>query len=320
MLNPEPGGGLEYMSSESCDVVIIGSGPAGMTAALYAARFGLNPVVFGDIPGGSLYMIETIRNFPGFADGVGGTEFGIRLFQHAQVEGARFTMSRIRKLAWAEGLFHATNTEGRTFTAPMAVVATGRTPVSLPVANGHLKGIHVCSLCDGPLYRNKNAVLAVIGSGNAAAQHTMILSGIAEKVYLIYRSPKPLMDAVHGHRLSERKNLEMLDGVEVIGFEGLDMVDSVRVRFQDGRLGEIPVHGVFVSVGWKPDTNFLDFPVVQSPDGYLRTDSRLMTSVPGLFAAGDVRDTDMYQILTACADGARVAEYALEYRRSISLG
>jgi thioredoxin reductase (NADPH) len=301
------------MSQGSNDLLIVGTGPAGMTAALYARRLGLNPVVFGDVPGGNLYMIEKINNFPGFMDGVAGTEFGIRLFQQAQIDGAQFTMSRIEKLGYENSLFHCTDSNGLSYTAPAAIMATGRVPVGLSVENSNLKGIHFCSICDGPLYRNKNATLAVIGSTNAAAQHALTLSKIAEKVYLIYRSVRPQMDASHQGLLAGHKNVEIRPGTEVIGYKGLHLIEGLIVRPNNGQTDEIGVDGVFPAIGWQPNTQYLDFPVRMTPDRYLQTDSSLMTSVPGLFAAGDVRDTDLSQVLTACADGARAAKYAAAF-------
>ncbi|MGD9974355.1 MAG: NAD(P)/FAD-dependent oxidoreductase [Desulfatirhabdiaceae bacterium] len=301
------------MSPERHDVLIAGTGPAGMTAAVYARRFGLNTVVFGDTPGGNLYMIEKIDNLPGYMDGVGGTEFGMRLFQQAQIGGAQFTMSRIERLGHDNSLFHCTDSNGQTRSAPVAILATGRMPVGLEVENRHLKGVHHCSLCDGPLYRNTNATLAVIGSSNAAAQHVMTLSRIAEKVLLLYRSEKAQMDYSHQERIAGLKNVEVRSGTEILAYKGLDLIEALEVRSGDGKTTEIPVDGVFAAIGWLPNTRCLDFSVKMTQDGYIQTDSRLMTSVPGLFAAGDVRNTDMYQVLTGCADGARAAKHAADF-------
>ena len=295
------------------DIVIAGTGPAGLTAALYGQRLGLDTIVFGDIPGGNVYMIEKLENYPGFIDGIAGTEFGVKVFQQAQNEGALFTMTRLKKLGHDNGTFQAMDANGQVHAAATAIIATGRVPVRLPVAKADLKGINFCSVCDGPLYRNQNAVLAVVGSDNSAAQHTMTLARIADKVYLIHRSDQVIMDAVHAGLLSEQSNVEMLARTEVTGVKGLDLIEAITIKSIDGEEQDLPVDGLFMAVGWRPNSTFLDLQVDMTPEGYLITDTQLMTSFPGLYAAGDVRQTDMWQVLTACADGARAAKHVGDY-------
>ena len=291
------------------DLMIVGAGPAGMTAALYAQRMGLDVLVFGDIAGGSTYMIEQLNNFPGFMNGIPGTQFGLQTFQQAQQEGAFFTMTRLDGLSFANGRFIGTDAAGKSFVATCAIVATGRTPQRLDIPNANLKGIHFCSICDGPLYRNKHAHLSVIGSDNAAGQHAIALSRVADKVLLVCRSEQLLMDAVHRKQIASKQNLDVLCGVEVLGYEGLDMIEGMRVRTMEGTEKLLPVDGVFLAIGWQPNTGMLDLAADTTAEGYLKTDEKLMTSFPGLFAAGDVRNTDMWQVLTACADGARAAKH-----------
>lgn len=295
------------------DLAIVGTGPAGMTAALYGQRLGLTTIVYGDIPGGNVYMIEKLENYPGFIGGIAGTEFGVKLFQQAQTEGALFTMARLKKLGHGDGFFQAADVNGQVSAAAAAIVATGRLPIRLPAAKANLKGVNFCSVCDGPLYRNQNAVLAVIGSDNSAAQHAMTLARIADKVYLIYRSGHMIMDAAHADLLASQKNVVRMDRTEVVGITGLDLIEALTIRSSDGREKELAVDGVFMAVGWRPNSAFLDLPVEKTTEGYLSTDARLMTTFPGLFAAGDVRNTDMWQVLTACADGARAAKYVADY-------
>ena len=301
------------MPDKIYDIVIAGTGPAGLTAALYGQRLGLDTIVFGDIPGGNVYMIEKLENYPGFIDGIAGTEFGVKVFQQAQNEGALFTMTRIKKIGHDNGTFQVMDANGQVHSAATAIIATGRVPIRLPVAKADLKGINFCSVCDGPLYRNQNAVLAVVGSDNSAAQHTMTLARIADKVYLIHRSDQVIMDAVHAGLLSEQDNVEILDRTEVTGVKGLDLIEAVTIKTTDGEEQDLPVDGVFMAVGWRPNSAFLDIQVDMTPDGYLITDAQLMTSFPGLYAAGDVRQTDMWQVLTACADGARAAKHVGDY-------
>jgi len=301
------------MANWHYDVIIIGTGPAGLTAALYGVRLGLKVVVFGNIPGGNTNMIENLDNFPGFPGGISGTQFGIRAFQQAEQEGAVFTMTRLRQFNGEAGLFTGTDTNDHKYTSGSAIIATGRIPKRLKVPNAGLKGIHFCSLCDGPLYRNRNATLAVIGSDNAAGQHALTLSRIADKVLLVNRSKSFQMDAALNRQITEQTKIKLLPGTEVIDYTGDRVIKGIVVRNQDTERKVIPVDGVFLVIGWQTNTKMLHVPVETTAGGYLTTDSKLMTSCPGLFAAGDVRDSDMYQVLSACADGARAAKYCAEF-------
>lgn len=301
------------MAENRYDVMILGTGPAGITAALYGQRLGLNTIVFGDIPGGSVYMIENIMNYPGFIGGVPGTQFGTMAFQQAQSEGAYFTMTRLDRLRSNNGSFRGVDANGQEYVATSAIVATGRVPEKLTVPNAHVKGVHFCSICDGPLYRGKKATLAVIGSDNAAGQHALSLSRIADKVMLMCRSDSLRMDAAHRNQIERQDNIDVHLNTEVTAYKGLDLIEGVVVKSQDGIEKEISVDGLFLAIGWRPNIDMLDIQVKKTTAGYLSTNEKLMTSFAGLFAAGDVRDTDMWQVLTACADGARAAKYAAEF-------
>lgn len=301
------------MSTDKYDLMILGSGPAGLTAALYGQRLGLKVIVFGDVPGGSTYMIQHLANFPGFLEEISGTQFGTMTFQQAQREGAFFTMTRLERLSHDDEAFVGVDVDGQQYTASCALLATGRVPIRLAVANASITGVHFCSICDGPLYRGKNATLAVVGSDNTAGQHAVSLARIAQKVLLISRSNKLAMDAVHKNLIAKQKNIELLLNTEVTGYMGSDVIEGVEVSSKAGKDRELAIDGIFLAVGWKPNTKMLDIQVEKTSEGYLKADQKLMTSFPGLFAAGDVRETDMWQVLTACADGARAAKYASEF-------
>lgn len=301
------------MAETPYDVMIAGMGPAGITAAIFAQRLGLRSIVLGDIPGGNLYMIESLMNFPGFPGGVPGTQFGAMAFQQAAQEGAEFPMARLERLTHAEGRFHGVDANGQSYRASAAIAATGRVPKRLPVPRASMKGIHFCSICDGPLYRGQRAALAVVGSDNAAAQHAVSLSRIADQVLLVCRSSRLKMDAAHQRLIAAQPNIRVMVGHEVAGFEGSDVVEALVLKATGGEQHAVRVDGVFLAIGWTPNTALFDLSVDRTAEGYLKTDARLMTSFPGLFAAGDVRDTDMWQVVTACADGARAARSAAEF-------
>jgi thioredoxin reductase (NADPH) len=305
------------MSEDQYDLMILGTGPAGMTAALYAQRLGLQAIVFGDIPGGSTYMIEHLANFPGFMEGISGTQFGTMTFQQAQKEGAFFTMTRLKTLSHSGNVFIGFDVDGKEYAAPSAIVATGRVPKRLAVSNANLKGVHFCSICDGPLYRGKNATLAVVGSDNAAAQHALSLARIADKVLLICRSDTLKMDAIHKDQIKKQTNIELIVNTEVTGYKGQGFIESIEISGKEHGQQDLAADGIFLAIGWRPNITMLDIEVQKTPEDYLKTNELLMTSFPGLFAAGDVRDTDMWQVLTACADGARAAKYAAEFLEKI---
>ncbi len=306
------------MSEHRYDLMILGSGPAGLTAALYGQRLGLNTVVFGDIPGGSTYMIQHLANFPGFLEEISGTQFGTMTFQQAQREGAFFTMTRLERLFHEDDAFVGIDVDGQQYVASCAIAATGRIPKRLAVTNANIRGVHFCSICDGPLYRGQDATLAVVGNDNTAGQHAISLARIAEKVWLISRSENLAMDAAHKKLLQKFPNIELLLNTEVTGYRGEDVIEGIEVSTGTDNVRELAVGGIFLAIGWRPNTKMLDLQVEKTTEGYLRADETLMTSFPGLFAAGDVRETDMWQVLTACADGARAAKYAAEFIEKIS--
>ncbi len=301
------------MSENPYDLMILGAGPAGIAAALYGQRLGLKTIVFGDIPGGSSYMIEHLANFPGLMEGATGTQFGTRAFQQAQKEGANFTLTRLENFSHKDNVFVGVDVDGNEYAAWSAIVATGRVPKRLAVANANLRGVHFCSICDGPLYRGKNATLAVVGSDNTAAQHAITLARTADKVLLICRSNTLKMDAVHKDQIEEQSNITLMTDTEVCGYDGQEFVETIAVASKEKGQQDLAVDGIFLAIGWRPNISVLKLEVEKTAEGYLVTNDQLMTSVPGLFAAGDIRDTDMWQVLTACADGARTAKYAAEY-------
>ncbi len=308
------------MTKNHYDVIIIGTGPAGITAALYGVRLGLKVVVFGDIPGGNTYMIESLENYPGFPGGISGTRFGVQAFQQAQQEGAVFTMIRLSQFSQEKEQFIGIDAAKQKYTSGTAIVATGRIPKRLSVPNANVKGVHFCSLCDGPLYRGRNATLAVIGSDNGAGQHARTLARIADKVLLVSRNKEFQMDAALSKGIKALNNITLLPGREVIDYKGNEAIEAIVLEGREGDKKTIAVDGVFLAVGWRTNTKMLHLPVEASTAGYLKTDGKLMTSCPGLFAAGDVRETDMYQVLTACADGARAAKYCAEFLEKKNIG
>jgi len=301
------------MADNHYDTMIVGTGPAGLTAAIYGQRLGMKVIVFGDIPGGNLYMIDRLMNFPGFVGGIPGAQFGATVFAQAQSEGAFFPMARLDRLSSQDDLLVGIDVNAQRYDARSAIVSCGVIPRMLKVPNADKPGIYFCSLCDGPLFRNKKATLAVIGGGSMAGQEALSLSNIAERVLLIYRGSRLKMEAVMRKAIEKKGNIEVLLNAELVAFKGEERVDGIIVSIGTEPQKELPVDGVFMAVGWGPNLEMLEIPVEKTPEGYIKTNEKLMSSFPGLFAAGDVRDTDIRQVITACTDGARAATYVLEY-------
>lgn len=301
------------------DLMIVGTGPAGLTAAIYGRRLGMEVAVFGDTPGGNLVKIEHILNYPGFAGGVPGAQLGAMFFAQAQTEGAFMPMMRLEKIVECEGGFLGTMEGGGEYFAPAAIIASGVMPRTLDVPNADKKGVYYCSLCDGPLFRNTGATLAVLGGGNMAVHEALSLSAFAERVIIVHRGNSLRAEAALVRQIDERGNIEVLVDAVVQEFEAADQIDAVTVVVRGKEKRTVPVNGVFMAIGWGADLGVVEMEVETTSEGFLKTDSKLMTSAPGLFAAGDVRDTDTRQIVTACADGARAATFAFDYIRERKL-
>ena len=304
------------MEEKSFDLIVIGTGPAGLSAAIYSQRQGLSTVVLGDTPGGNLYMIESVKNYPGFHEGVPGMQLGVFMYSQAQAEGASFTMTNVGGLEKSDERFVAKDTAGNNYSAPVAIIAAGATPKRLNVKNAALDRIHYCAMCDGPLYRGKNAVIMVVGAGERGGHLCVFLSKIAKQVILVDKSSSIKMSASLQKALAMAENVEVMLNTEVLAFIGENELKGVLVLSSDGQRKELPADALFLSVGWVPNVSMIRFPVAASPEGYLKTDAKLMTSCAGLFAAGDVRDSDLKQIVTSCADGARAATYAAQFLQS----
>jgi thioredoxin reductase (NADPH) len=299
--------------ADQYDLMVIGTGPAGLTAALYGRRLGLDVVVLGDTPGGNLVNIESVQNYPGFIGGISGAQLGTMIFAQVQAEGADLPLTRLDKLTYEEPEFWGTTVNGDEYRAPAVIVACGVAPKRLDIPNSDKRGLYYCSLCDGPLFRGRNATLAIIGGGNMAAHEALSLEKFAQHVIIMYRGDNLKAEAALAKAIAAKPNIEVLLNAQVIAFRAEEQIDGVIVTLPGQGDVTIPVDGVFLAVGWGADLGVIQLPVETTAEGFLKTDAKLMTSVPGLFAAGDIRDTDMRQIVTAVADGARAANYAHEF-------
>ena len=235
------------MEEKHCDMIIIGTGPAGLSAAIYCQRQGMSATVFGDTPGGNLYMIESVKNYPGFHEGVPGMQLGVFMYTQAQLEGANFTATNVDSLEKNGERFVAKDTSGNIFAAPVALIAAGSTPKRLNVQNAALDGIHYCAMCDGPLYRGKDAVIIVVGAGERGGHLCVFLSKIAKKVILVDKAPILNMSASLQKAVAMAENVEVLLNTEVQAFIGEDELKGIQVSSPGGQSKRI-VRGWAVSL------------------------------------------------------------------------
>lgn len=305
------------MSTEHIDVAIIGGGPAGLTAALYAARGRAKTVVFErGIPGGQIVTTDWVENYPGFPEGLSGAELGDLMTRQAEAHGAIIrSFSPVESIAPVDGHF-AIVSEDEQFEADTVIVATGAVPRKLGVpgeAEFTGRGVSWCATCDGALYRGKT--VCVIGGGDAAVEEAMFLTKFAEKVYLVHRREELRATKCLQERCFTNEKMEYRWNrtvAEIVGTDG--KVSGVRLASTTGESDELlAVDGVFIFVGVHPVNELVRSVVDTDETGYIQIDHDGKTAIPGLFAAGDVTDSSLKQVITAAAKGASAAFEALRY-------
>ncbi|MDR2198201.1 MAG: thioredoxin-disulfide reductase [Deltaproteobacteria bacterium] len=296
------------------DLVIIGGGPAGLTAGIYGSRAGLSTLILEkSITGGQMRLTGEIENFPGFPL-ISGAEFSTKLHEQAFNDGAAIKVAGVSGVDLSGGRI-LVRTADETIEASSLIIATGTKNVNLdrPGAEEFVgRGVSFCALCDAGFMRGET--VAVVGGGNSALEEADYLARFAEKVYLIHRRDEfRAVKAVQDKAASNPK-IEMLLSSEVERIDGTDIVETVTVKNKKtGESKKYPVAGVFMFVGKVPQTEFLPPEIKTAKGGWIETNERLETNVSGVFAAGDVRDTDLRQVITAAADGARAAVNAYHY-------
>jgi len=305
------------------DVVIVGAGPAGMCAAMYAGRAMLRAVVLErGFPGGELLNTEVIEDYPGF-EHILGHELAQKFADHAVKFGAEFRngviVERVSKLP--DGSFE-TRTDA--YLSPVVIVTAGGTPVKLGIP-GELeyagKGVSYCAICDGAFFRNQT--IAVVGGGDAATEEADFLTRYADKVYLIHRRDELRSSKILQERLFANPKVQVIWNTVVERVDGDDqgLVKSLTLRnVETDETSELPATGMFVFVGFRPNTGIIDAHVNHDEMGYLKTDENMQTSIRGLFAAGDVRAQLTRQVTTAVGDATTAAIAAEKYLKALADG
>ena len=295
------------------DVIVIGGGPAGYTAALYSARAGLRTVVLEKLfAGGQMTQTTQIDNYPGFPEGIDGITLGMQMQEGARRFGVETVSTEVTAVDLNKPIKNVTTPEGQ-YEAPVVIIATGADHKHLGISREEEltgRGVAYCAACDGMFYRNKT--VAVVGGGNSAAADAAVLARVAKKVYLIHRRDSLRASKVYHKPLENTENLEFLWNNQVTELLGSDRLTGVTVTDNDGIQRVVELDGLFVSIGRSPATSlFRELALDES--GYIVADETTRTSLPGVFAVGDVRTKAVRQIVTATADGAAAAHFAEEY-------
>lgn len=301
------------------DIIVIGGGPAGYTAALYASRAGLSTLLLERMSaGGQMALTGDIENYPGFDEGIDGLTLGIKMQQGAERFGAKTEYAEVTSVDFSKEIKEV-NTDYGTYYAKTVVVSSGANPRELGVKGEEelvSKGVHYCAHCDGRFYKNKTVV--VVGGGNSAAQDAIYLSRLAQKVYLVHRRGELRATKLYYDQLLKSENVELVWNSVVEEFLSDGRLTGIKIKnLKTEELRRISCDGVFVSIGRKPATDFLCNAVALDNNGYIIADESTKTDVQGVYAVGDVRTKALRQVVTAVADGAVAVHYAEEYLAKI---
>ena len=296
------------------DMVVLGGGPGGYTAALYAARAGLDVLVLEKLSaGGQMALTSQVDNYPGFPEGIDGFELGMKFQEQAQRFGAETEYAEVRSLDLRSDPKVLRTPDGD-FYARTVVIATGAGPRKLGIENEERltgRGVHYCAHCDGMFYRGKT--VAIVGGGNSAAAEALHLARLAEKVILVHRRDTLRATKLYHEPLMKLPNLEFKWNSAVTELPGKDRLSGVRIQnLLSGEEELLEADALFVSIGRTPSTALVADQLALE-HGYIAADESTRTSLPGVFAVGDVRTKALRQIITAASDGANAAHFAEEY-------
>ena len=297
------------------DMIVVGGGPGGYTAALYAARAGMDTVILEKLSaGGQMALTEQIDNYPGFEDGIDGFSLGEKMKRGTERFGVETKLAEVLSLDLSGTVKKAETSEGPLF-ARIIVLATGAGPRELGIEGEQEligKGVNYCAACDGMFYKNKTVIIA--GGGNTAAADALILSRICKKVIVVHRRNTLRATKIYHEPLMKAENVEFRWDSEIIELLHDEKVIGIRLRnVKTGEETTLACDGVFVSIGRKPSSELVKDQVEVDPAGYIIADESTRTNIPGVFAVGDVRTKALRQVVTAVADGATAVHYAEEY-------
>ena len=297
------------------DVIIIGGGPAGYTAALYASRAGLDTLVIEKMgPGGQMALTDIIDNYPGFEEGIDGISLGMKMQAGAERFGAATEYAEVTSLELSEKIKTVETTSGRFLTRTL-IIATGADPRKLGIEGEDAlvgRGLHYCAHCDGRFYKGKTVM--VVGGGNSAASDALYLSHLCEKVIVVHRRDTLRATKIYHEPLMSAPNVEFMWNSAIDDYIVDKKIVGAKVKdLQSGEITEVAIDGLFVSIGRKPATDLFASQLALDEGGYIIADESTKTSIDGVYAAGDVRTKTLRQVVTAVSDGAVAADEAEKY-------
>ena len=305
---------------EKAKLLIIGSGPAGYTAAIYAGRANLSPVlVEGMQPGGQLTTTTEVENFPGFPEGIDANELMDNMRAQAERFGCKFILSTVERTDFSASPYRLWLDDGSEIEAESVIIATGASAKYLGLSDEQKymgMGVSACATCDGFFYRKK--VVAVVGGGDTACEEANYLSGLASKVYLIVRKPFLRASQIMQDRVLNNEKIEVLFETNTLGLYGEDGIEGARLIYKKGEPEEktydLPIDGFFLAIGHRPNSEVFRPWIETDETGYIKTiPGTPRTSLPGIFAAGDVADPHYRQAIIAAGSGAQAAMEAEKY-------
>jgi thioredoxin reductase (NADPH) len=306
------------MSAFDYDLVIIGAGPAGLTAGLYAARARLNVLLLEKaVPGGQIIVTDWIENYPGFPEGISGFDLAEKMKIQAEAFGLKMDTAEVHSLALTPDVKEVVLQDKR-IKAKSLIIASGASPKKLGIGEDRYmgKGISFCATCDAPFFKEKTVV--AVGGGDTAVQEAIYLTKFVKKVYLLHRRDELRATKILQERAFANDKIEILWDTVATGVDGFFGIEGVHVKnVKTGEEKTLKADGCFIWVGTLPNTDFLKDAVDTDAYGFIRTDAKMQTSVPGVFAVGDVRDTPLRQVSTAVGDGAIAAVSAEHYLENI---
>lgn len=299
-----------YMKSDKSDVLIIGAGPAGLTAGIFTCRAGLGTTCVEKLAvGGQASLTYNVANYPGF-ESISGFDLTEKMANQAKSNGLKLEWGTVKSLTKTKSGF-SLKTQDRTYTSKKVIIATGCKTRKLGLKDEERltgRGISYCASCDGGFFQDK--VVAVVGGGNTAITDVEYLSRLAKKIYLINRSDKFRAGDYAVDKIKKFKNLEILTNAQVVELFGDEKLDAILVKDNLGTK-KLAVDGLFIAIGSTPDLDFVKFDLKTDKAGYIVVDDNMRTNVENLFACGDITNRDFRQIVVACAQGAIAGNSAI---------
>ena len=298
------------------NVAIIGSGPAGHTAALYLARANLEPIMFeGDscgevVAGGLLTTTKVVENYPGFPEGIDGYDLTERFKAQSLRFGNRIISETVKTIEKEGDMFQITTEDGTQYKTRAVIIATGSTPRGLDICGYREfwhRGISTCAVCDGGLPCFRDVPVAVVGGGDSACEEAMHLSHTASKVYLIHRRDTLRASKIMIERVMKNPKIVVIWNTKIQEIIGKEHVDLLKLENLNGEVQDLNVNGLFVAIGHDPNSQFVKNLVDLDSNGYIMTTPKMTTSVPGIWAVGDVQDPHYRQAITAAGSGCIAA-------------